>query len=188
MNHLGTKVIETERLYLRPFTVADAGAMYRNWASHPEVTKYLVWPTYDSVDTSRQVLEAWVREYESPSRYEWALVLKETGEPIGSLGAFNVQEDLQKAEVGYCMGKPWWRKGLMKEALGAVLTFLFEEVGLNRVEARHDVNNPHSGGVMKSCGMRYEGTLRQAGVNNQGICDVSIYGILACDRKRKGKG
>jgi ribosomal-protein-alanine N-acetyltransferase len=49
---------------------------------------------------------------------------------------------------------------------------------MNRVEARHDLNNPHSGGVMKKCGMRYEGTLRRADRNNQGICDTAVYGML----------
>jgi len=50
-----------------------------------------------------------------------------------------------------------------------------------RRAARHDVNNPNSGGVMKKCGMKYEGTMRQADINNQGICDFSEYGILAED-------
>ncbi|HAT02960.1 MAG TPA: N-acetyltransferase, partial [Oribacterium sp.] len=56
------------------------------------------------------------------------------------------------------------------------------QVGANRVQAKHDVNNPHSGLVMKKCGMKYEGTLRSAAVNNQGVCDVSIYALLKSDR------
>lgn len=49
---------------------------------------------------------------------------------------------------------------------------------MNRIEARHDPNNPHSGGVMRKCGMTYEGTLYQASHNNQGICVLCVYGIL----------
>ena len=71
---------------------------------------------------------------------------------------------------------------MMTEALQAVMDFLFDEVGYHRVEAMHDPNNPHSGGVMKKCGMKYEGTLRQADRNNQGICDASYYGILKSER------
>ena len=52
------------------------------------------------------------------------------------------------------------------------------DVGINRVEAYHDPRNPHSGDVMKKCGMIYEGTFRQSDRNNQGICDASWYGIL----------
>ena len=53
---------------------------------------------------------------------------------------------------------------------------------MNRIEARHDPNNPHSGAVMRKCGMRYEGTSRQADRNNQGICDCARYAILRSDR------
>ena len=59
---------------------------------------------------------------------------------------------------------------------------LFDKVGMNRIEARHDPNNPHSGDVMKKCGMRYEGTMRQADRNNQGICDASCYALLKSER------
>jgi ribosomal-protein-alanine N-acetyltransferase len=64
------------------------------------------------------------------------------------------------------------------EAFSAIIPFLFEEVGVNRIEAQHDPNNPHSGNVMKKCGLKYEGTLRQVGYNNQGIADVCIYSLL----------
>ena len=57
MKHCGTQTIETERLLLRRFSKNDAGAMYRNWASDPEVTKYLTWPAHTSVNVSRAVLE-----------------------------------------------------------------------------------------------------------------------------------
>lgn len=70
----------------------------------------------------------------------------------------------------------------MSEALGAVINFLFDEVGVNRVESRHDPRNPNSGAVMKKCGMKFEGTLRQSDRNNQGICDACYYAILADER------
>ena len=79
MKHSGTKTIETPRLMLRRFTLEDAPAMYRNWASDPEVTKYLTWPTHSSVAVSRRVLEDWVEQYDKDSCYQWAIVLKETG-------------------------------------------------------------------------------------------------------------
>ena len=58
LTHKGTKVIETERLILRPFTMADAEPMFRNWASDDEVTKHLTWPTHESVEISNMVLSA----------------------------------------------------------------------------------------------------------------------------------
>ena len=67
MNHQGTKTFETPRLILRRFTMEDAPAMYRNWASDPEVTKYLTWPTHSSAEVSRQVLIGQVSMKITPS-------------------------------------------------------------------------------------------------------------------------
>jgi len=181
MKHLGTQTLTTERLILRPFTLEDAPAMYRNWASDPEVTRYLTWPVHASEDVSRAILSEWIPQYAKPDRYEWAIVLKELGEPIGSMGVVKVDEAIQAGHMGYCIGKRWWRQGITSEALAAVIRFLFEDVGVNRVEARHDPRNPNSGRVMAHCGMQKEGTMRQADRNNLGICDFTLYAILAED-------
>lgn len=178
MKHLGTKRIETERLVLRPFAAADAPAMYRNWASEPEVTKYLTWPAHSSVDISEMVLRDWVSHYGEPDFYQWAIVLKDLGEPIGSIAAVKVNDAARWVEIGYCIGKHWWHKGIMSEALRAVVAFFFAAVGVGRIQAVHDPRNPNSGAVMVKCGMTCEGTLRRTGWNNQGICDEVIYGIL----------
>lgn len=182
MNHLGTKCIETERLILRQFTLDDADAMYRNWASDSEVTAYLCWPTHSSVEISRMVLSGWVSHYQENDYYQWAIVPKDLGEPIGSIAGVHLNDRVGKVELGYCIGRAWWHKGIMSEALEAVIRFLLGEVGANRVEACHDPNNPHSGDVMRKCGMQFEGIQRQAGINNQGLCDLRWYAILASDR------
>lgn len=184
MIHLGTQYLETKRLILRRFTLEDAPAMYQNWASDDQVTKFMTWPTHDHVEVSHMVLTDWVSHYSEENYYQWAIVPKALGQPIGSIAAVRINDRVGKAEIGYCIGKAWWHQGIMTEALGAVIDFFFDEVGMNRVEACHDPNNPHSGGVMKKCGMRYEGTERQSSFNNFGICDISRYAILACDREK----
>lgn len=182
--HKGTQTIETPQLILRRFTVDDAPAMFRNWASDPEVTKYLTWPTHPNEMVTVSVVQSWVNGYQQANYYQWAIILKENGsEPIGSISGHDVNDQIEKIEIGYCMGKRWWHRGIMTEALGAVIWYLFDIVGFNRIQARHDPNNPNSGAVMRKCGMRYEGTFRQADRNNQGICDVSWYAILKSDRK-----
>ena len=182
MNHCGTRMIETKRLLLRKFVIEDADAMFRNWASDKEVTKFLTWPAYTSLDTAIHILNEWTASYEKPDFYQWAIVPKNLNEPIGSISVVSINEKTQMAEIGYCIGRPWWNRGITSEALSAVINFMFDQVGANRVQAKHDVNNPHSGLVMKKCGMKYEGTLRSAAVNNQGVCDVSIYALLKSDR------
>ena len=178
MTHKGTQTIETSRLILRRATPEDAEPMFRNWASDPDVTKYLTWPAHGSPEISRMVAESWIRDYEKPDFYQWMIVLKEIGEPIGSISVVDGNDWVEKAEIGYCIGRDWWHMGITSEALGAVIAFLFEEAGMNRIEAGHDVANPNSGAVMKKCGMRFEGISRAGGRNNQGICDMAHYAIL----------
>ena len=189
MDHQGTKILESARLLLRPMTLEDRDAMYRNWASDPEVTKYLTWQHYASPDVADAVLRDWAAQYDRADYYQWGIVLKSLGEPIGTISAVRQDQRVGSAEIGYCIGRPWWHQGVTSEALGLVIDYLIGQVGFNRVEARHDVNNPNSGAVMRKCGMTYEGTHRQAGRNNQGICDMATYAILARDwRQAHGKG
>lgn len=179
MEHLGTIQLETERLVLRQFTVNDADAMFQNWASDPEVTKYLTWPTHADMNITKTVLEDWVTHYNDRRYYQWAIVLKSNGgAPIGSIAVVSLDDAVGKATVGYCIGRSWWHQGIMTEALGAVLDFLLNRVSAQRVEAYHDPRNPHSGAVMRKCGMVYEGTLRASERNNQGICDTCWYAVL----------
>ena len=183
MRHLGTKVIETGRLVLRPFTLEDAPAMYENWASDDDVTKFLTWPTHGSQEISKMVLEDWISHYGEATFYQWAIVVKgEKDDPIGSISVVEMDDMVGKVQIGYCIGKNWWRQGITSEALKGVMDFLFDQVGAQRVEAKHDANNPNSGRVMKKCGMKYEGTIRSSERNNQGICDSCWYGILAEER------
>ena len=66
MKHLGTVRLETPRLILRPFVLADAQAMFDNWASDPRVTRYLSWQPHESVGASRELLKIWVNSYVFP--------------------------------------------------------------------------------------------------------------------------
>jgi len=181
MTHLGTVQLETERLILRRFTAADDAAMFENWASDDDMTEFMSWPTHTSIDTSRGVLNDWIANYEKLDYYQWAMELKRCGTLIGAIGVVGSKEKIKMIEMGYGIGKAWWRKGYTSEALVRLLTFFFEDVGMNRVEAVHDTRNPGSGKVMEKSGLRYEGTLREAGLNNQGVCDKALYAMLAKD-------
>ena len=182
MKHYGTQLLETERLILRRFVIEDASAKFRNCASDADVTRFLSWPTHTSQTISEYVISSWMESYADKKYYQWAITLKETGEPIGSMTVMHMNEDISMVHVGYCIGKRWWHQGFTSEALQAVVDFLFDEVGANRIEAYHDPNNPNSGGVMKKCGMKYEGTLRSYQKTNQGLTDACVYAILKSER------
>lgn len=70
MKHLGTKDLETDRLKLRRFELSDAEAMFKNWASDPEVTKYLTWPPHKDVSVSESILKEWIAQYEDDAFYQ----------------------------------------------------------------------------------------------------------------------
>lgn len=181
LKHKGTVRLETPRLILRQARMEDAESMFYNWANDKEVTKYLTWPPHSNIEVTQKVLESWVESYEKEDYYQWMIVLKEINEPIGSIMVSTVGR-AQSAHVGYCIGRKWWRQGIMSEAFKRVIEFLLDEVGYHRIESMHDSNNPNSGKVMAKCGMKYEGTLRKADRNNQGICDACYYGLLAEER------
>ena len=182
MNKAGTQRIETQRLILRRFRIDDAEDMFNNWASDPEVTRYLTWPVHSSVEVTRTLLTEWVSHYADGVYFNWVMEYKETGKAIGNISVFKLDEDIEAADIGYCMSKAYWGQGLMPEALKAVMDYLFDVVGLNRVAACHDLNNPKSGRVMDKAGMKQEGILRAAGKNNLGICDVVWHATIREDR------
>ena len=182
MKHLGTVTLETERLTLRKTLENDWEPMFSNWANDERVTRFLTWEPYESAEQLKTTYHQYLLDnQEKPDFYDWKIILKELNEPIGAISVVKLREDIEEAEIGYCLGCRWWHRGIMTEAFQRVIQFLFEEVGVNRITATHDPRNPHSGDVMKKCGLRYEGTLRQAGRNMQGICDECVYAILRDD-------
>ena len=155
--------------------------MFVNYASDPEVTKYLSWPAYTCEQDAVGRMH-WMRDqYDAGNVGDWAIELKEIGQVIGSIGIVSKNDNADSVHIGYCIGRRWWHQGIMSEAFAAVISYCFTEGGVNRIEARHDPSNPHSGDVMKKCGLRYEGTSRQSDRNNQGICDAAHYAILKED-------
>lgn len=180
LQHHGTKRLKTQRLVLRRFRPGDAGAMFDNWASDPRVTQYLTWDPHISPDQSRAVIASWIAMYEHRDYYHWAIEYK--GQPVGSIGLVELSDKDARAVAGYCLGYDYWGKGLMTEALSAVIAYLFGEVGLNRLYAFHDVENPASGKVMMKCGMQPEGILREHLRKKDGtFADVRVYAILSND-------
>lgn len=179
LNHKGTKIIETERLILRPFRTSDAEPMFRNWASDREVTRFLTWNAHRSISDTEAIINLWVSQYNELSRYNWAIVPKDLGEPIGGIDVVHIYQNTDCAEIGYCIAQSSWGKGIMTEAFKAVIAYLFEEIGFNQIRAAHAVKNPASGRVMEKCGLKYEGTFRQFFRANSGeLLDISYRSIL----------
>lgn len=181
MKHLGTKTIETDRMILRKFNMTDVEDMYNNWANDDDVTRFITWPSHKNIEETKKVVSNFIEEYTNADCYQWCIEYKETNEAVGSIAVVHMNEGIEAVEVGYCIGKAFWNKNITTEAMHAVMEFLFEEVGVNRIEAKHDTKNPASGKVMSKCGLKPEGIMRQGGKNNTGICDTAVYAMLKED-------
>lgn len=150
---MGTRILKTPRLVLRPFTVEDAPAMYANWAGDPQVTRWLRWPPHESVMATRAVLEEWAASYAQPDFYNWAITLQDAT-LIGSIGVMRAEAG-DHLEPGYALGRAWWGRGYATEALRAVVEYLFSEEGVQALSCCHAVGNPASGAVQRKVGFRY---------------------------------
>lgn len=118
---------------------------------------FLTWPTHTNVSVSKAVINSWLELYQKLNHYSWAIVLKEIGEPIRSTAAVKQDYDTKMVHIGYFIGRNWWHKGYASEALNRLVEFFFDEVGVHRIESRHDPRNPNSGKVMLKAGLQFEG-------------------------------
>ncbi len=176
IHHQGTNAIETIRLILRRFKVEDANDMFYNWAGDPEVCKYLLWGPHKDVEASRKRILYWINNYEHSNSYIWAIELKSEKKVIGTISVELSNDFTFSCEVGYCIGKYYWSRGIMTEALRAVLHYLFYEIGYQRILAKHDVENIASGRVMQKAGMYFIKMEYRAGVRRDGsYYDCAVY-------------
>jgi [ribosomal protein S5]-alanine N-acetyltransferase len=174
----GFPELETERLLLRRMRLDDAEAMFA-YASDPEVTRYVLFETHQTVEDSKAFLRLAVEGYERGDFGVWGVVLKDSGAFVGTCGVdVNYAPEHARAELGYVLGRQHWGKGLMPEAVRAVIRFGFLRMGLNRIQARCIAENVASARVMEKVGMTYEGTLRESEFIKGAYRDMKLYSIL----------
>ncbi|MDE7407759.1 MAG: GNAT family N-acetyltransferase [Muribaculaceae bacterium] len=151
-------MIETERLILRTWRESDAESLFK-YAQDPDIGPIAGWPPHTSVECSLEIIRT---VFAAPETY--AVVLKETGEPIGCCGimvANSLHSDNMnsgEAEIGYWIGKPYWGQGLIPEAVGALLSRSFNELRLDAVWCGYYDGNNKSKRVCEKSGFKYHHT------------------------------
>ena len=172
--------LETRRLRLRKLAMRDAQDIY-DYSRDPLVARYVLWEAHRSIGESRSYLRYMLRKYRLGEPASWGIEWKPTGQIIGPIGFMWIQRENASAEVGYSLSRAFWNQGVMTEALQELIRYGFRSLNLNRIEAQHETENPASGAVMRKCGMRHEGTLRQRLLNKGKFVDVELYAILRRD-------
>ena len=168
--------LTTERLLLRPLVQSDFEAVH-TYASDPEVCHYMNFGPNTEEETRvflRASAQGWAEE--PPDNYEFAVTLRGNGDLIGTCGLH--LGPFRRAEIGYIYRREAWGQGYGTEAARAVVDFGFRQLGLHRVQARHDAPNVASGRIMQRLGMTCEGRFREAVYRDGEWHDVLLYGIL----------
>ena len=147
--------LTTERLRLRHILETDAQCIFDCWASKPEVTRYLTWPTHESVEQTKQILGVWIKAYEEPNCMRWGIELKATGELVGMIDV--VEYICGKPVIGYCSGPEYWGNGYMTESLRAVVQELFA-AGYDEILIEAVRENAASNRVIEKAGFTYVGS------------------------------
>lgn len=168
------QTIETERLILRPWALADADDFFA-YAKHPQVGLNGGWPPHTTVEESRATIEYFLTENDL-----WAIVLKEAGLVIGSVGLHkDPKRNTNTKELGFCLGYDYWGQGLATEASKAAIHYGFTQMDLDLISTYHKTFNARAKRVVEKCGFTPEGILRQASKRYDGqVFDAACYSIL----------
>ena len=170
----------TGRLLLRAMDRRDARDMFE-YACDPEVTKYLMWAPHDNIDFTVRFLKQVEASYKKGVFFDWGVEYRENGKFIGTCGLASVDLPNSAAEIGYVFNPRYWNRGIATEAVSEVIRFCFEELKLNRVEARYMTGNDASRRVMEKSGMLFEGVRRSSLFVRDGYRDVGVCAVTAAD-------
>lgn len=152
-NSDGTVPLQTERLFLRRFTLADAPAIYTGWAQDTAVTRYLRWNPHQSLAETKALVKNWCCAYEEePDFYNWAICRSEDGALLGSIGVMPCDTGLS---IGYALRQRVWGQGYATEAVRAATAHLIGFAGISALWGIYASENAASGRVLEKCGFVY---------------------------------
>lgn len=160
LTNIGTQTIDTQRLILRRFEYGDCSSMLKNWIADEKIQSMYAEPVYTTTEEVNELLGKYISSYSKDDYYRWAVIEKVSGECIGQIAYFLVDNKNHFAEIEYCIGSQFQRKGYATESTRAVISYGFESIGLHKVQICARLVNTPSRRVIEKCGFTYEGTLR----------------------------
>jgi len=169
--------LETERLKLIQVNEMHTKS-YFDILSKDEVTKYYGMDPLKSMEDALKLIKTLKITYESKRGIRWAMVLKDTGEFVGTVGLNNLSLWSKRAEIGYELHPAHWKKGITTEAVKEVLRYSFEELGLFRIGAVTFPQNEASTKLLQKLGFVKEGLLRGYLYQGNQSHDACIFSLL----------
>jgi [ribosomal protein S5]-alanine N-acetyltransferase len=173
---LPTPTLHTTRLRLRPFTQADADAIFA-LQSNPRVLRYWDSPPWKERARAERFITM-CKQMEQEGTGARLAIERADGAFIGWCCLIQWNPDYRSAKMGYCFDEAAWGQGFATEAAGALLQWAFDTLELNRVQAETDTRNTASSRVLEKLGFAREGTLREDCIVDAEVSDTWVYGLL----------
>ncbi len=171
--------VQTERLRFRPLEMSDQQNLFAIM-SDPEVSKYNRWDVHQTVSQSEDYIQAALDLYAQGQYLEWA-VCQEDNQLIGFFGIVWWMPDYASVELGFSLNRAYWNRGLISEALTALIHWGFAEMKINRFEAQCEINNVSSQRVLEKLGWSCEGTLRDRVYFKEAFRNMKLFSLLKTD-------
>lgn len=179
--------LETPNLRLRRATPADLLALMAVNGDEI-VTRHLPYAAWKTLDDAQAWFERMQAVQAAGTALQFVLLRREDERPVGTALLFRADENSRRAEIGYVLAREYWGRGLMREALQALLEWAFGTLELHRVEAEVNPANEASWRLLERLGFQREGLLRQRWWGREGPYDVAAYGLLATDHQKSLTG
>ena len=173
----GFPSLTTNRLLLRQVEPTDAEDLFATF-SDEEAMQFYGHEPHRSLDDTRALIEQIQARYVRREAIRWGITLKGEDRVIGSCGFHHFDAGFHRAETGYELQRAFWGKGVMTEAMSAILTYGFDFLELHRIEAIIDIVNERSKGLLLKLGFTYEGNLRQRYFFRNQFEDEYYFGLL----------
>ena len=172
--------IVSDRLYIRRVAESDLSALFVV-NGNDDVTRFLPYATWVTPSDSIAWLNRMRGQEAAGTALQLVLIERASEIPVGSIVLHRYDEASARVELGYVLGRPWWGRGYMREALQSLVATAFGSMRVRRLEAEVDPTNVASVRLLETLGFRHEGTLRQRWTGKGRTYDVRLYGALASE-------
>ena len=169
--------IQTDRLSLRKARKEDLEDIFE-YASNDNVARYLQWDTHLNIDVTRQYLNDVLKEYSEGKDGPWMIVYKPDKKVVGAIHIITYDERNSTVEIGYVLSEKYWNRGIITEALKSVIAHCIDELRVNRIQLRCKSENTASERVMRKCGLKIEGEMRDAVYEKGRYWNFRFFSVL----------
>ena len=169
--------IKCENIILREFELKDSKQLYENWGKDEEVSKYMLWKNYKTIDDAINSINYYIECYKNDDAFK-QYAIEYNGNVVGSINIVTSKRH-RTGEIAYCLSKKYWHQGIMSEAIKKLTNYYFNNYGLIRISAEVIEPNIASRKLLEKCGFKLEGILRK-----KYFCktnkneDVYVYSII----------